>query len=138
MTDAPLRPVDATAGRGKAGMRPGAAGRCPLPVGPLGLDALTSNLCSALGEAGCPLAPAVQQRLRFEALLAELSATFVHLPAGQIDSQIEHALQRLVEFLGVDRGGLAELLTDQKQMVITHSYHLPGVPPQPRTIVSEQ
>ena len=69
----------------------------------------------------------------FETLLAELSATFVNLPAGQVDSQIVSALQRLVVFLGLDRGGLAELLVDKKQLVITHSYHLPGVPPHPRT-----
>jgi hypothetical protein len=59
------------------------------------------------------LALSVQVRLRFETLLAELSATFVNLPATQVDSQIELALRRLVVFLGVDRGGLAELLTDQ-------------------------
>jgi signal transduction histidine kinase len=80
----------------------------------------------------------VQERLRFEALLAELSATFVNLPAGQVDSEIESALRRLVEFLGVGRGGLAEVLVDQKQLAITHSYHKPGVPPQPRMILEEQ
>jgi len=95
-------------------------------------------LCDVLDDAGCPLAPAVQQRLRFETLLAELSANFVNLSAGQVDSQIVSGLQRLVVFLGLDRGGLAELLVDQKQLVITHSYHMPGVPPQPRTIVDDQ
>jgi signal transduction histidine kinase len=107
-------------------------------VRPRGLDNLTSDLCDALAEAGCPLAPAVQERLRFEALLSELSATFVHLPAGQVDSQIESSLRRLVAFLGIDRGGLAELLVEQKQLVITHSYHRPGVPRQPRVIVDEE
>jgi PAS domain S-box-containing protein len=102
------------------------------------LDAVTLELCSALEEAGCPLAPPVQERLRFEALLAELSATFVNLHASQVDSQIESALRQLVEFLGVDRGGLAELLVDQKQLVITHSYHVPGAPLLPRIIVNKQ
>jgi signal transduction histidine kinase len=95
-------------------------------------------LCNVLEEAGCPLAPLVQERLRFETLLAELSATFVNLPAGEVDSQIESALQRLVVFLGTDRGGLAEVLVDQNQLVITHSYHMPGVPLLPRIIVNEQ
>jgi signal transduction histidine kinase len=112
--------------------------RCPFPVGPRSLDNVTSGLCNVLAEAGCPLAPSLQERLRFETLLAELSATFVNLSAGQVDSQIESSLQRLVLFLGLDRGGLAELLVDQRQLVITHSYHLPGVPPQPRTIVDQQ
>src|SRR5262249_1346802 len=82
--------------------------------------------------------PLVQERLRFETLLAELSATFVNLPTSQVDSQIASGLRRLVEFLGVDRGGLAELLVDQNQLVITHSYHRPGVPLLPRTLVNEQ
>jgi signal transduction histidine kinase len=84
------------------------------------------------------LAPPVKERLRFETLLAELWATFVSVPVSQIDSQIELALRRLVEFLGVDRGGLAELLVDQKQLVITHSYHLPGAPPDNRTILDKE
>jgi signal transduction histidine kinase len=77
----------------------------------------------------------VQQRLRFEAILAELSATFVHLPANQVDSQIESAMQRLVTFLDADRGALAELLIAQKQMVITHSYHTPIAPPHHRIVL---
>jgi signal transduction histidine kinase len=80
----------------------------------------------------------VQEHLRFEALLAELSATFVNLLASNVDSQIETALRRLVEHLGVDRGGLAELLAEKKQLVITHSYHLTGVPAQARIIIDEQ
>src|SRR5262249_7601046 len=69
---------------------------------------------------------------------AELSATFVNLAAGQVDSQIESALQRIVAFLGVDRGGLAELVPNRKQLVITHSYHVPGVPLLPRIVLNEQ
>jgi two-component system, NarL family, sensor kinase len=95
-------------------------------------------LCSVLEEAGCALLPSVQERLRFETLMAELSATFVNLPANQVHSQIEWALQRLVIFLDIDRGGLAELLTAQKQMVITHSYHTPAAPPHTRIILDEQ
>jgi PAS domain S-box-containing protein len=79
----------------------------------------------------------VQERLRFETLLAGLSATFVNLAAGQVDAQIELALRSLVEHLGVDRGGLAELLADQERLVITHSYQAPGVPPNPRTALNE-
>lgn len=79
-------------------------------------------MCKSLEKAGCLLAGPVQERLRFETLLAELSATFVNLPANQVDSQIEAALRRFVEFLGPDRGSLAELLVDKKQLVITHAY----------------
>jgi PAS domain S-box-containing protein len=112
--------------------------RCPLRVSPQVVHDLSSNLCSVLQEAGCPLAPPLQERLRFETLLAELSATFVNLPADQVDPQIESALQRLVVFLGIDRGGLAELLADQEQIALTHAYHITGVPPLPRIILNEQ
>jgi signal transduction histidine kinase len=95
-------------------------------------------LCNVLEDAGCPLAPPVQERLRFETLLGELSARFVNLAASQVDSQIELALRRLVEFLGIDRGGLAEVLIDQKRLMITHSYHVPGAPPDTHTILDEQ
>jgi hypothetical protein len=104
------------------GTEPGDAVRCPLPGRPQRLDAVTSDLCGVLAEAGCPLAPSVQERMGFETLLAHLSATFVNLPADRVDSEIESALRRLVVFLGVDRGALAELLPNQKQLVITHSY----------------
>jgi GAF domain-containing protein len=91
-----------------------------------------------LAEVGCPLAPPVQERLRFEPLLAELSATFVNLAASQVDSQIESALRRLVVFLGIERGGLAELLPEKLQLVITHSYHIPRVPERTRIVLDEE
>jgi len=138
MSHPAVRSENRTIGQDTPGMDSVAALRCPLPVRPRGLDNLTSDLCNVLEEAGCPLAPLIQERLRFETLLAELSATFVNLPAGQVHSQIESALQRLVEFHEVDWGGLAEVLVDQKQLVITHSYHVSGVPQLPRLIVNEQ
>jgi signal transduction histidine kinase len=84
------------------------------------------------------VAPSVPDYLRFETLLAELSATFVNLPATEVDAQIESALKRLVEFLDVDRAGLAEVPDARKTLVITHSYHAPGVPPLPKLILNEQ
>ncbi|HEV3237505.1 MAG TPA: hypothetical protein VGZ25_10985, partial [Gemmataceae bacterium] len=95
-------------------------------------------LSDVLENADRALAPPAMDKLQFEGLLAELSASFVNLPANQVDAEIETAMRRLVEFLGVDRGGFAELLIEQKQLVITHSYHRPGVPPNPRTILDEQ
>ena len=127
-----------TAGQETPGVGATPAPRCPVLVRPGGCSTLSSDLCGILAEAGCPLAPLVQERLRFEELLAELSATFINLPASQVDSQIESALRRLVEFLKVGRGGLAEVLIDQQQLVVTHSYHAPGVPTLPRMIMDEQ
>jgi PAS domain S-box-containing protein len=103
-------------------------------VGDSGFD----NGHGGLNGAERPLAGAVGERGSFEALLAELSATFVNLPAHQVDSHIQSALQRLVEFLEVERGGLAEVLADPRQLVITHSYNKPGVPPLPQFTLPEQ
>jgi signal transduction histidine kinase len=75
--------------------------------------------------------------LYFETLLAELSATFVNIPANQVDSQIESSLQRLVTFLDIDRAALAELLTAQKQLVVTLSYHTTAAPPHTRIVLDE-
>jgi signal transduction histidine kinase len=108
---------------------------CPLPVLPRGSQTITTDLRTVLEEAGCPLALAVQERLQFDALLGELSATFVNLPAEEVDGRIESSLRRIVEFLGTDRSGLAELSTDGKQMRFTHSYQVPGVLPSPRVIL---
>jgi hypothetical protein len=64
-------------------------------------------LCNVLEEAGSPPSSPAQECLRFETLLAELSAAFVNLPVNQVDAQIESAL-RVVMLLGIDRGALAE------------------------------
>jgi len=82
--------------------------------------------------------PATVPPLQWETLLLELSATFVDLPADQIDSEIESALRQIVEALGIERSGFGEMSADQSKFVITHSYEVPGVPPSPRMIVDER
>ena len=68
-----------------------------------------------------PLAPTVPP-LQWETLLLELSATFVDLPADQIDSEIESALGQIVEALGSNGAGSAKNVGGSKQkFVITHS-----------------
>jgi signal transduction histidine kinase len=75
-------------------------------------------------------------RLRFETMLSNLSATFVNVPAMEVDAQIESGLRQIVEFLDLDRSGLGELSAEG--MVITHSYQVPGVPPSPRVVLESQ
>lgn len=77
-----------------------------------------------------------KERVAFETFLANLSATFVNVPATEVDSQIESGLKQIVEFLDVDRSGFGEVTAEG--MVITHSYELPGVPPSPRVILEAQ
>src|SRR5688572_33500703 len=48
------------------------------------------------------------ERLRFEKLLSSLSIAFNHLSAGDFDRDVQRALHRVVDFLGVDHGSLIE------------------------------
>src|SRR5260370_15696036 len=74
----------------------------------------------------------LNERLRFESLLSRLSATFINLPAEEVDGQIERGLQQIVEFLGVERSSVAQFSEDGSQLVATHSYTIPGFDPFPR------
>ena len=74
---------------------------------------------------------AMEERLRFERLLADLSAGFVNLPYEQIELQIDGALKMLVEFLGNDRSTLFEFGEDPRHVLVTHSYTVPGCEPFP-------
>jgi len=102
-----------------------------------GIQALSTENCQVPDEAGCPLASAVQERSHFETFLADLSAAFISVPADQVDSQIVAGLRQIVEFLGIDRSGFGELMTEENRMVITHSYEVAGVPATPRIYVED-
>jgi PAS domain S-box-containing protein len=49
-----------------------------------------------------PFAENLEQRLEFETLISELSSRFVNLRSGQFDREIEDALRRICEPLGID------------------------------------
>src|SRR5436309_2089619 len=67
--------------------------------------------------------------LRFERLLSELAASFIVLPAAQIDDAIENGLRRIVETLGIDRSTLSSVDPDTGQFHAMHSVAAPGLPP---------
>ena len=70
---------------------------------------------------------ALAERLRFETLVSELSAAFVTVPAREVGGQIEKALQRIVEELGLDRAVLAEPDERPDVVEVTHSWTRDGV-----------
>src|SRR5262245_33501809 len=78
--------------------------------------------------------PALQVRLRFEQLLADLSATFVNLPPEQIDGTIDDSLAKLVNFLDNDRVAFAEFSDDRRELRTTHFFTAPGVEPPPQKV----
>jgi signal transduction histidine kinase len=72
---------------------------------------------------------ALDGRLRFESLLAELSATFVALPAREVDLRIDQALQRILEELDLDRASLAEASGPAAPLSIRHAASHEGIVP---------
>jgi formate hydrogenlyase transcriptional activator len=74
----------------------------------------------------------LERRLRFETLLADLSARFVNVPAEAVDREINQALRLICEHLGNDTAVLWQQLQDDPgNMLLTH-YHRPvGGPPVP-------
>jgi formate hydrogenlyase transcriptional activator len=74
---------------------------------------------------------AIEERLRFENLLADLSATFVNVPPEGLDEMINGSLKLLVEFLGNDRSTLIQFTEDNRHVLATHSYTVAGFDPFP-------
>ncbi len=86
----------------------------------------------AISENGYyPLAVPLDERIRFETLLADLSAAFVNLPPAEVDEQINEALRQVVEFLSVDWGAFGEVSGTDRVFRLTHSYAAPGLPRSP-------
>ncbi len=49
-----------------------------------------------------PSADALESRLEFETLISDLSSRFINLPPDAVDREIEDALRRVCQFLGLD------------------------------------
>ena len=47
--------------------------------------------------------------LQFEQMMSEISATYINLPANEVDNTIEYGLQRFGQFLEADRCVLYQL-----------------------------
>ena len=68
----------------------------------------------------------LEERLRFETLLAEISARFVNLPVDQIDGAIEDAQRRICELLDLDRSVLWQSCERaSEKMLLTHVHQPP-------------
>jgi PAS domain S-box-containing protein len=78
----------------------------------------------ALGEKERQL----EEMIRFEKLLSEISTHLVNLPAEQIEREIEQGLGRVVEFLGVDRGGVYIFSGDRTRISRKYFWGMGGIP----------
>ena len=78
------------------------------------------------------------ERLSFETLLSEQTATFSSLSATDVDREIDRALGRIVGFFKADRGSLAEFSRDSHMARITHRWVVEGAAPAPSTVSLEE
>ena len=58
----------------------------------------------------------MEERLRFETLLSDLSTRFINLPTDKIDSQIVDHLKRIALVLKIDRCSVAEYNEDKTKL----------------------
>ncbi|NIM96817.1 MAG: PAS domain-containing protein [Proteobacteria bacterium] len=70
---------------------------------------------------------ALDERLRFEKLISNLSASFIRATASEVDGRIKDALRQLGEFLGVDRGVLAQFNEERSELRATHLWVAKGL-----------
>jgi C4-dicarboxylate-specific signal transduction histidine kinase len=78
------------------------------------------------------------ERLRFETLLSEQVATFSRISAADVDREIQRALRRIADVLGVDWGNLTEYSDGSRTARVTHWWVADGVGPQPSAIGFEE
>jgi signal transduction histidine kinase len=76
----------------------------------------------------------LEERLRFETLLSELSAGLIHVVASNLDVALEHGLQQIVTFLGADRGNIDDYAGDVPTARI--SWALPGLTEPPQVLAA--
>lgn len=79
------------------------------------------------------------ERLKFETLLVDLSAQFIHLPAKQVEAEIEKAQRRICECLGLDLAALWQWEAGAPDVfTLTHHYRRTEEPPITRQLDGAQ
>jgi len=74
----------------------------------------------------------LEERLRFESMLTELSSNFVNLAPDAVDAEIIEAQRRVCESLGIDMSTLWQWSPEPPHdLVMTHLYRPLGGPPVP-------
>jgi formate hydrogenlyase transcriptional activator len=68
----------------------------------------------------------IEQQLRFEKTLAEISSVFVNLDSNKIDAQIMQSQKRVCETFGLERSTLMQISRDGHEAVVTHSWAADG------------
>ena len=81
----------------------------------------------------------LEEKLRFETLLSEISARFVNLPSDQVDTGIEDSQRRICECLGLDLSALWQWSDETPRfLTLTHLHSAPGGPSRPEQIDAQE
>jgi formate hydrogenlyase transcriptional activator len=73
----------------------------------------------------------INERLRFEQMISDLSARFINMPPERLDDEIEKTLEMVLAFFEVDRVGLLHTLPDRDAWMITHIAYAKNATPIP-------
>ncbi len=76
----------------------------------------------------------LEQRMRFETMIADLSAVILKSTGDDIDREIEGGLARVAEFFRVDRCALLGRDPDSRSGRVTHAWYGEGIPQVPENI----
>lgn len=81
----------------------------------------------------------LEERLRFETLLADISTRFINLPTDRIDSEIEEAQRRICKCLDLDLSTLWQESGERPAVVtLTHLYSPPTGPSRPDRLDAQE
>ncbi len=81
---------------------------------------------SFAAEDAHPSADRLENRLEFETLVSDLSSSFINLPPGEVDHEIEDAMRRVCELLDIDLAILWQWSNAHPGLILpTHFYPPP-------------
>jgi len=78
----------------------------------------------------------LEERLKLQKLISDISGNLINVPAKEVDEHILNSLRQVVMFLGLDRGSIGVFSEDQRDFRITHSFALSNIEKQTDKLLS--
>jgi two-component system sensor kinase FixL len=80
----------------------------------------------------------LEERLRFEGLISDLSASFVNLPPNKVGNEINRGLRSITEFFDADRCTIGLFSEDGTRLASAFEYRSAEAEPAPEFLTKEQ
>jgi PAS domain S-box-containing protein len=81
---------------------------------------------------------ALEEQLRFERMVSDLSTDFLKRSLADVDNQIKKGLRLITEFFDADRCSIGLFSADGAQLMLAFEFHSTGAVPAPESISKEQ